>query len=168
MAGCWEFTVRYSTSCGMTNVSPGRSGAGCAHLNSSAIHESVQVQTAQGHSGPGFQEVLPSTFSQSLLKKWPLLSGTHCSITDIGGPLARVSSGGFSCWSASGAATWEQGTSAVRDATLPFLHSASAEAGCHRHRVVYRPLSDALSKPGVSRSEWPPPSLRLIPNPEFR
>jgi len=58
-------------------------GAGCAHLNSSRIPESVQVQTAQTHGGPGFQEVLPSAFSQSLLKKRPLLSGNNCSIMDI-------------------------------------------------------------------------------------
>ena len=59
-------------------------------MNSSRIHESVQVQTAEEHGGPGFQELLPSTFSQSLLKKWSLPSGNNCSIMDRSGSLASA------------------------------------------------------------------------------
>lgn len=33
-----------------------KAGAACAQLNSSGIHESVQVQTAKEQSGPGFQD----------------------------------------------------------------------------------------------------------------
>ena len=57
-----------STSCCRSNgsVLEESRGRDCAHLNSSGIHESVEVQTAEAHSGPGFQGVLPSAFSQSL------------------------------------------------------------------------------------------------------
>ena len=40
------------------NLAPGEeSGPGCTHLNSSGIPESVHVQKAQEHTGPGFQQV---------------------------------------------------------------------------------------------------------------
>jgi hypothetical protein len=68
--------------------------ADCAHLNTSGIHESVQVQTAEAHSGPGFQEVLPSGFSQLLLKKPSLLSRNNCSIMNRSGSLASARSAG--------------------------------------------------------------------------
>jgi hypothetical protein len=146
MAVGWKFTVRCSTSRCMSSVSlPEESGAGCAHLNSSGIHESVQVQTAQKHSGPGFQEVLPSTFSQSLLKKSSLLSGNNCSITDIrrGPGLALRSAdsyaGSLRCRNLGLRAPhlgWMQ--------LCPTRIAASAETGCRRRQVVHRPLSEPL------------------------
>jgi hypothetical protein len=36
-------------------------------------------------------------------------------------------------------------------------HRDYTETGCHRHRVVYRPLSYSPSNPSVSRTDWPPP-----------
>ena len=71
-----------STSCCRSNgsVLEESRGRDCAHLNSSGIHESVEVQTAEAHSGPGFQGVLPSAFSQSLLKKPSLPSRHNCAI----------------------------------------------------------------------------------------
>ena len=89
---------------GTSEVRGKHPGAGCAHLNSSRIPESVQVQTAQTYSGPRFQEVLPSAFSQSLLKKRPLLSGNNCSIMDIRRGVWLAQGVGDSH---AGAATWD-------------------------------------------------------------
>jgi hypothetical protein len=96
-------------------------------LNISGIHESVQVQTAQARCGPGFQEVLPSAFSQSLLKKAVSFKAEQVFNYEqqkwIAGQPKQC---GILMLAASRCGNLGLAPSAVTDATMPHLHSASA------------------------------------------